>query len=106
MAAVRLGVDLLCHLLGRLARRARLLLGVGEDLPGLLLGVAPLLRPVAVHGRADVARVLLGLGARALGLAGEVLDPGGRIGAGALDDLTCLCLRLAPDLLRGLLCGA
>jgi hypothetical protein len=73
-------LDLVRHLLRRLAYGTGLFLGVGEELARLLIGLAASLRAVGIDRGADVARIGVCLRTHALGVAGELLDPRGRIG--------------------------
>jgi len=80
-------LDLVRHVLCRFARRAGVVLGIGEDLARLLLGIAARLCAVGVDGHANVACVVVCLGAHAFRLAGELFDP-----------QRCVALRLAENL--------
>src|SRR6185436_20089138 len=67
-------LDLVRHVLRRLAGGAGLVLGVGEELARLLVSLAASLRAVGIDRDADVARIVVGLGANALGFARQLLD--------------------------------
>ena len=72
----RLGLDFTRHLLGRLAHRPRLLLGLRHArLLGLLLRLAALLRRIGVDRAPDVRGIVVRVAPGSLGLGRQLGDP-------------------------------
>ena len=94
---------MLGDVLRALADRGRPALGLGDELPRLLFGLAPVLARVRLDREPDVARVVLRLLAHPGGAVAELLDAGLGLRGRAQPYALRLLLGLGADLLRSLL---
>src|SRR5439155_15007078 len=105
VAFARIGLNLLGHRLGGLSHGASFVLGSGQRLTALVLGLAPGLGSVGVDRLTDVARVIVGLCAYPFGFARQLLDTDLGVGLGAAHRVMSLTERIRTDLLGRLLGG-